>query len=418
VNVLHVTTDSFHSAVLDSQVVMSIRHLRKYLPAARAGVLLMCRYDEMLRRDYPIRRDSLRLGLLPSPLEVNGPLMPFLLGQKGLLARSLHGAVRRMFPGGAPVLVHCRGYRAAAVAARARRFDARIRILFDVRGHYLDEFERGSAPRGIRSPLRTALKRDLARAWREADAITTVSTPLAREMDRLFGARRVPRAVVPGGVDLEQFHYSKSARERARSRHGLAERFVVTYCGSADRWYTEPRSIVRAFASIRRDNDDAHLLIITPNPGILEKVLRSEAIATSDYTVTASTHGEVAGLLSAGDLGLLIRNDSLTNHCAAPTKLAEYLACGVPVLISDTVDDYARLVSGKDVGVSIAYPLSDTAIIEKVRLLRQRLRRDGERYRQHCGQVARSHLSWDRLITHLARLYAQACEPNDGIDRG
>lgn len=53
---------------------------------------------------------------------------------------------------------------------------------------------------------------------------------------------------------------------------------------------------------------------------------------------------EVAGYLMAGDYGLLIREQSLTNLVASPLKFSEYLACGLKVIISEKLGDYSGFV--------------------------------------------------------------------------
>jgi len=52
---------------------------------------------------------------------------------------------------------------------------------------------------------------------------------------------------------------------------------------------------------------------------------------------------EVQHYLIAGDYGLLIREDSKTNQVASPIKYAEYLACGLKVILSDHLGDYTAL---------------------------------------------------------------------------
>ena len=48
--------------------------------------------------------------------------------------------------------------------------------------------------------------------------------------------------------------------------------------------------------------------------------------------------------LIAGDYGLLIREETLTNNVASPVKFAEYLACGLKVIISKNLGDYSHFV--------------------------------------------------------------------------
>jgi hypothetical protein len=53
---------------------------------------------------------------------------------------------------------------------------------------------------------------------------------------------------------------------------------------------------------------------------------------------------EIPAMLLAGDYGLLIREHSVTNEVASPVKFAEYLCCGLPVIISEGLGDYSEFV--------------------------------------------------------------------------
>jgi glycosyltransferase involved in cell wall biosynthesis len=62
---------------------------------------------------------------------------------------------------------------------------------------------------------------------------------------------------------------------------------------------------------------------------------------------------EVPSYLAIADYGLLLRRPSVTNEVAAPTKFAEYLACGLPVLITQGIGDYPDFVLTQQAGVVI-----------------------------------------------------------------
>jgi len=53
---------------------------------------------------------------------------------------------------------------------------------------------------------------------------------------------------------------------------------------------------------------------------------------------------KVPSYLSAADVALMIRGQSITNKVASPVKLAEYLCCGLPVIISEHLGDYTELI--------------------------------------------------------------------------
>lgn len=59
---------------------------------------------------------------------------------------------------------------------------------------------------------------------------------------------------------------------------------------------------------------------------------------------------EVPNYLIAADYGLLVRDQNVTNKVASPVKFAEYLACGLKVIISKNLGDYSRLVEKFELG--------------------------------------------------------------------
>lgn len=64
-------------------------------------------------------------------------------------------------------------------------------------------------------------------------------------------------------------------------------------------------------------------------------------------------HSEVPSVLAVCDMGVLIREDSVTNQVASPTKFAEYLSAGLPVIISENLGDYSDFVRKYHCGMVI-----------------------------------------------------------------
>jgi glycosyltransferase involved in cell wall biosynthesis len=64
-------------------------------------------------------------------------------------------------------------------------------------------------------------------------------------------------------------------------------------------------------------------------------------------------HREVRAMLLDCDHGLLLRDPCVTNQVASPTKFAEYLSAGLPVLISENVGDLSALVEQEGLGLVV-----------------------------------------------------------------
>ena len=70
----------------------------------------------------------------------------------------------------------------------------------------------------------------------------------------------------------------------------------------------------------------------------------------------------------AADYGLLIRENSFTNQVASPVKFAEYLCCGLPVIISERLGDYSEFVEKNGCGYIIKDNVQCISKIKKVSL--------------------------------------------------
>lgn len=56
------------------------------------------------------------------------------------------------------------------------------------------------------------------------------------------------------------------------------------------------------------------------------------------------SQNDVPQYLIAADYGLLIREETTTNKVASPVKFAEYMACGLKIIISPNLGDYSKLI--------------------------------------------------------------------------
>ena len=91
------------------------------------------------------------------------------------------------------------------------------------------------------------------------------------------------------------------------------------------------------------------------------------------------------------DYGYVYRNQAKTNYVASPVKIAEYLNCGLKLLISDNLGDYSELVQENSFGFNLDDPfnyssLNKVSLSEKMRissLLTKNLSLNSEKIRKN-----------------------------------
>ncbi len=233
-----------------------------------------------------------------------------------------------------------------------------------------------------------------------AARVLCVSTALRDVLEGRHPGVRDKADVIPCGHDDARFGLDPAARAAARARLGLGERFVVVYAGSLVP-YQLPEHVLRVGAIARRLRPDAHLLLLTPEVARGQALAGAAGLGPEAVTVFAAAHDEVPALLNAADVGLLLRRPDPVNAVASPTKLAEYLACGLPVLVSEGIGDASDLVRECQ-GGEVLRDVDDTVAIE--RALRRLM--DEPPSRRSIAGFARARLARSAFLPRYAALYA------------
>ncbi len=296
---------------------------------------------------------------------------------------------------------------ATIALALKRRFG--IKMIFDVRGLLADEYvDAGHWRAGsVNYRLTKAMER---RCLAASDGVVTLTEriwPVIKEWDGLRG-RSVAHEVIPCCVDLERFNYDPAAREARRAELNLGGRFVVVYSGSVGGWYLT-EEMADFFAALSKARGDAHFLWLTPSAhDVVRNIMRERGINEDRYTVLAARPAEVASYLSAADAGLAFIKPCFSKLASSPTKNAEYLACGLPLIINAGIGDSDALVTDEGVGALVGEFTAE----DYGRAARdvERLLEDSEGLRRRTREVAQRLFDVQGVgLDRYTRLYEDVC---------
>lgn len=326
-------------------------------------------------------------------------------------AKILALPIRRL-AGSRPIVFHCRG-EAAAVWAKA--IGAHLPVcgtVIDVRGASPEEilFERGfDGPAGATPDATRHYEESTAqlnRVLNDAGAILSVSDTLAQWLAPLTGnGKQVD--VVPCCVAA--CLYDAEARQAARQRLGVSDKMVLAYVGTMTGYQHVSDGALTFVANALAVNDSVHLLALTNDPSKLETAARDAGIPAAHATIRRVPQEEVASYLMAADAGLLLRQPSRMNRVSMPVKLGEYLACGVPVIVSRMdgwVDD---LIGAGGAGLAIDwFGASDERRASTVRTALSMLAANGAQLRDNAARLCRERFVWPRYTDTVRQAYARS----------
>ena len=253
-------------------------------------------------------------------------------------------------------LVHARGYVPVAIALGVKKA-AGIPFLFDIRGLQAEEYADAGHWDVRSAPFRLTKRLEQA-ALHNAAGIVTLTEAIRPVLQTFAGLQRravmPPWSVIPTCVDLDHFTFDGQGRAQIRERLGIGDRPVLVYSGSIGTWYLLDEMLDFYQVARARWPGLFFLALVNRSPEVVARALADRGIPAADFSVTWARHDEVPAYLSAADAGVAFIRPCLSKLSSSPTKYAEYLACGLPLVANAGVGDVDDLLSRTGAGVLVA----------------------------------------------------------------
>ncbi|MCC7418288.1 MAG: glycosyltransferase [Acidobacteria bacterium] len=408
--VLYVSYDGALEPLGESQVVAYLEHL-----AAGADVTLLsfekpadlAQTDRLAAMHARLRRAGVHW--LPARYHRRPPVLSTALD---VLAgcRAARRWARAGRGEGLAGIVHARGYVPALMALDAQRAHG-CRFLFDMRGFWVDEkVEAGHWARG--GALHRAGKYWERRFLASADAVVSLTHAGVRELPLLGRVRGgVPVEVIPTCADLERFSPAPAPLPPAaapqddgplRDQLGLRGSTVVGYAGTLSNWYLREETLAY-LAWLARRLPRARVLMVTREDHVR---LREDAarlgMPAGALVLTRASFAQMPALLRLMHVGVFFIRACFSKRASAATRLAEFLGCGVPVVINDGIGDSGELVRAG--GVGLVLPDATRASFDASAAGLERLLADAGAPAR-CREVAMREFSLTSGVARYAALY-------------
>ena len=291
--------------------------------------------------------------------------------------------------------VHARSY-IPALIGRIVKFVTGTKLLFDIRGLWADErVDGGLWPRGGR--LYRMVKRIEKTLFLRADHIVTLTEASREEIGRfpyMAKGKHAPLSVIPTCADLERFRPDAGGRPTE---------FVLGYVGAVGTWHRLD-DVLACFAELRRLRPDARLLIVNRNEHeVVRSALERAKLPEESVDLVAADFAEMPAWIGRMTAGAAIRMATYSQVACAPTKLAEYLGCGIPCIANSGVGDVTEILEGSKVGVV----LRDFSAAERRRAVAELLALCQEPgIAERCMSAAKRYFSLESGVAGYREIYS------------
>ncbi len=291
-------------------------------------------------------------------------------------------------------VVHARSY-VPSVMAIALKSLAGVKYIFDMRGFWADErLDGGLWPRnGIMYRIAKNFERRFLLAANHVVSLTHSAVHEMRGFDYLQGC--MPSVtVIPTCADLMRF---KPLGPKSDSG-GL----VFGYVGTVGTWYLF-EEVAKCFSLILSIRPDSRFLIVNRNEhGFILDRLALAGIPNSIVELVSADHTDVPKYISRMDAGIFFIKQVFSKQASAPTKLAEFLGCGIPCLSNSGVGDMADVLEGDQVGVAIK-AFDDESMLAALHQLIKMV--DDPNTTNRCVASAQRHFSLDEGVRLYEKIY-------------
>ena len=288
-------------------------------------------------------------------------------------------------------ITHSRSYVATIIAYLLKKTFG-TKYIFDIRGFWVDEKVESNSLSGS-SILFRSLKKIEKSLFKDADVIVTLtnsSIPVIQNISSSILIQKIN--VIPTCVDLEKFSLSN------HNNFSAEDKLVIGYVGSVGGMY-DFKKVIQAVCYIQLLVAKVELIVITKSDHLyVNKEIKNSIPQILDFKVFSSDYEDIPQYLNQMNIGIYFYNRKNSKTGCAPTRLAEFLACGVPVIVNPGIGDQDDILfnSGNPVGASISNFNDIDKALDLVKL---------DDIQQRCRNVASDKFSLSQGVAAYSKLY-------------
>lgn len=255
-------------------------------------------------------------------------------------------------------IIHCRSYISAETGLYLKQH-YQIPFLFDMRGFWPDE-----RVDNLQWPQHNPLFRYLYNLYkrkeiiflREAAAVVALTQAAKKEINSWPSFGQLDIDIIPCCADLQHFNFHDvSANSTARLKQTLnilPSSKIITYLGSFGGPYMTDEMLT--FFKQLSTSDPNYMMVFysKDNPDTLISEIEKHGIPAEKIRVTYVKRQDLPLYLSISDFSLFFIRNTYSKIASSPTKHAELMGMGIPV-ICNTIGDTGSIVSSTQTGILI-----------------------------------------------------------------
>ncbi len=255
-------------------------------------------------------------------------------------------------------IVHCRSY-IAALAGLELKKKYGVKFVFDMRGFWANERIEGyiwNLSNPVYKYIYRYFKKKEKAFFEYADAVVSLTHNGKGVINDLFGQHVEKKTnVIPCCVDTSFFSAAKILPAEAaalRKKLNISESdIVISYLGSTGTWYMTDEMLL-FFRRVQEKYKNAKFLFISGDqPDFIMNKALAQGISAESIVIARATRSQVPLFLSLSAISIFFIRPVFSKKASSPTKQAEIMSMGIPLICNTGVGDTDRLFSDEEAGL-------------------------------------------------------------------
>ncbi|MBN2776883.1 MAG: glycosyltransferase [Bacteroidales bacterium] len=303
-------------------------------------------------------------------------------------------------------IVHCRSYISAFAGLRLKNKFG-VKFLFDMRGFYADERVDGNLwPQSnpVFKMVYRFFKKSEKKFFSHADHTISLTFSGKDVIHNNFGFKNIDIDVIPCCADTDLFDFRRINSDdivKQKSELNISStEFILSYLGSVGTWYM-PDEMMKFFKVLCNYKPHSRFLIITRDePQIIYNIANKHEVDISKIIVMPANREDVPLLLSISNASIFFIKPVFSKKASSPTKLAELLGMGIPVICNANVGDLDKFIPENNLGVLI-----DNFDAENLDKMCKNLDNEIDISKEHLRSVALELFSLEKGVQTYNKVY-------------
>jgi glycosyltransferase involved in cell wall biosynthesis len=406
-HVTYLTIEDVGSGLFQTQILDLLEEILNQIPNIRIEVLIINRPWYILSHlrhlnkiKQKLNNDSIKLIYVPLLPPLRGALKSYFYS---VLVTHLLRLLFSILVSNKTWLFHCRSYWTAQAALKIRKGP----VLFDMRSLWPAE---NVSIGNLREKSRSfEYWMNLERKCLESACVSTgVSKAMIDYAKAIAPYKRIE--LIPISVDMEKFKFSATNRLKKRKFLSWSENTILVYSGSFGMSNINYFALGSLLSLLIASHVNVRLLFLTMETE--EKVhalMKNILVDRSRFHLIHPTNDDMAAWLSAADIGVHALPKQLDSATRLGTKVVEYWATGLPVIVNENVGAAAEFIREYKVGAVLNTGLENdletiSTLVESLSKKRRQEQIDFARKQFSTAVVAKKYINAYTFCNRYGRL--------------